>query len=814
MKRPLVFAAALCMSMILVFAAFEIPLSRTVREGTPLAGEETRQGMLSGILGRVSYSSGGSVRLEIEDAVFTEDGAAAEESPADGEEGIGTAEGAAPEAGEGISWAAGTVLVYADEEPSAPLGSRLVIRGEISLFPTPDNPGEFDQRAYYQAQNIQLRMTAEEVLSRDREKNYAVREAARRTRAWLGRGLSAVFEEEDAGVLYALLLGDRSRLSDELSDLYEAAGIRHVLTVSGMHVSLAAGAFSVIFGWLLSFIPWHRFPGIAGKRGYLVCRGLTAGLAVCFYTEMAGCGLPLRRAAAMYLLLLLAQAAGQSYDLLSSLSFALLAAVLPCPYVLLQASFQLSFACVLVIGCVFPPLSRLLHAETPLLRAFLLPAVLQMLTLPLQIFHYYVFHPLGFLANLLILPLVMWIVLFGFAAAALAHVFLPAALVAAGPAHAALAAVRYAAEMIRRLPVSTVIAGKPRLWQCVLYIALTAVFWLLLIRHRKKQAENALTALMSAGISPVKRLLRESRRSVPAVILAGWLLSAVFLLRPQDGALTVTSLYVGQGDCHVIRCGNEAYLIDGGSAFASPARSKILPYLKHEGIRHISFIMVSHADEDHMNGLAEVIRADGIRVDELVLSAWDRGGEKTAELEEEALSRGLAVRSVTEGGILTRGELSFRILSPGLSMPEEENDHSLVMLVSRGSFRGLFTGDIGAETEKRLAARYGSLLSDLDYLKAAHHGSKNSNTEAFLKAASPYAAVISCGRGNRYGHPHAEALERFAAAGCTVFRTDRMGAVRVSWDGDGPLTAASFRKESAAPLQELPEAELNTIINE
>ena len=809
MKRPLVFAAALCMSMILVFAALDIPLTREVREGTPIAEEETRQGSLSGILDRVSYSSAGSVRLEIEDAVFTECEAAAEEAAADGAE-----ERAALYSGKGDTWSAGTVLVYADEEPSAPLGSRLVIRGKLSRFPAPDNPGEFDQRAYYEAQNVLLRMTAEEVLTQGREKNYAVREAARRARAWLSRGLSAVFVEEDAAVLHALFLGDRSRLSDELTDLYEAAGIRHVLTVSGLHVSLAAGAFSVIFGWLLSFVPWQRLPGVWGRRGYLVCRGLTAGLAVCFYTEMAGCGLPLRRAALMYLLLLLAQAAGQSYDLLSSLSFALLAAVLPCPYVLFQASFQLSFACVLVIGWIFPPLCRFLYAETPLLRAFLLPAVLQILTVPLQLWHYCVYHPLGFLANLLILPLVMWIVLFGFAAAVLAHIFLPAGIMAAGPAHFTLAVTERAARLIRRFPVSTVITGKPRLWQILLYIALTGLSLFLLIRYRKKQAENALTALMNAGISPVKRLLGESRRCVLATVLLALGLSAVFLIRPPDRRLSITSLYVGQGDCHVIRCGREAYLIDGGSAFASPARSKILPYLKHEGIRHISFIMLSHADDDHMNGLAEVIGADGICVDELVLSAWDRGGEKTAGLEQEALSRGIAVRSVTEGGILTKGDLSFRILSPGLSLPEEENDCSLVMLVSCGSFRGLFTGDIGAETERRLAARYGSLLSELDYLKAAHHGSKNSSSEAFLKLAEPSLAVISCGRGNRYGHPHGETLERLTEAGSTVLRTDRSGAVRITLETDGSVTAATFKKETDEPLREdCPEGGLNTMIN-
>ena len=169
MKRPLVFAAVLCIIMILLFAAFGIPLSRAVREGTPLADEETRAGTLTGILGRVSYSSSGSVRLELEAAVFSE---------TDPEE--WTAAGMTAEHGGSTVWRAGKVLAYAEEEPAAPLGSRLVIRGTISLFPSPDDPGEFDQRAYYEAQDILLRITAEEIRTEGRAKRYPVREAARK----------------------------------------------------------------------------------------------------------------------------------------------------------------------------------------------------------------------------------------------------------------------------------------------------------------------------------------------------------------------------------------------------------------------------------------------------------------------------------------------------------------------------------------------------------------------------------------------------------------------------------------------------------
>ena len=805
MRRPLVFAALLLIGVILLLAAFDVPLTKTVREGTFLEDNETAEGTLRGRLARIAPSAGG-YRLIIEEAEFAEaaeDSLVAAGSSGAAETPLEAAEEIAETAPKASPRSVGTVLVYADTEPDAPLGSLLSVRGRLSLFPAPDNPGEFDQRAYYRAENILLRLSADEVRVEERQMKYPIREAARRVRSRLGSGLSAVFDEEDAGVMRALLLGDRSRLSDELEDLYDSAGIRHVLTVSGLHVTLVSGAAAAVFGWLLSFVPWQRLPGALGRRGYPVFRGLLAGLAVLFYTEVAGCGLPLRRAACMVLLLLLAAAARRSYDLLSALAFALIIAVLPCPYVLFQASFQLSFACVLVIGWVFPPLCRLLYMETPLGRAFLLPPVLALFTLPLQLMHYYAWHPLGFLGNLLIVPLVMWILILGLAAAVTAQIFLPAGLVLAGPAHIALLAVKEFCRLVRRLPVSTVITGEPQLWQSAVYAVLTAAALLILVRRRKKREEAAFTAIMTAGSGPIRRLLRESRECVLLLILLGWALSALFLIRPRDDALTVTSLYVGQGDCHVIRADGETYLVDGGSSGQSPARSKIIPYLKHEGIRRISFMMLSHADEDHMNGLAEVLATDGLRVDELVLSGWDRGSEMTAELEAAAQAARVPVRSVFEGDILSRGGSVFRILAPGRTESAEENDDSLVMLLSRAGFRALFTGDIGAEKEEELAARYGPVLQGLDLLKAAHHGSRFSSGAAFLQTTSPTFAVISCGRNNRYGHPHEETLERLAAAGAAVLRTDLGGAIRFTVDGENMIKVTSYRLYTKEPIKEI-----------
>ena len=205
--------------------------------------------------------------------------------------------------------------------------------------------------------------------------------------------------------------------------------------------------------------------------------------------------------------------------------------------------------------------------------------------------------------------------------------------------------------------------------------------------------------------------------------------------------------------------------------------------------------------DTHIHGFADhdVMDCDPAGIDAMCEALARRGTTSilattlTASLEQTALSHGIPVRSAAEGGTLTKGSLSFRILSPALSRPNEENDYSLVLLISLESFRGLFTGDIGAETEMQLIGRYGDLLRDLDYLKAAHHGSRFSSCEDFIRLTSPTFTVISCGRNNSYGHPHEETLERLREGESTALRTDLAGAVRVSVNEENSLTVECYR---------------------
>ena len=223
----------------------------------------------------------------------------------------------------------------------------------------------------------------------------------------------------------------------------------------------------------------------------------------------------------------------------------------------------------------------------------------------------------------------------------------------------------------------------------------------------------------------------------------------------------------------------------------------VLPYLKNQGISQIDGIFISHTDQDHINGVKELLEYMGkglttIRAGYLILPAWAERPDAWRELAEAAKTAGVKVVTAGKGDELPCGKVSFSVLWPEKNATGKDvNEEAMVMELSFGDFQMLFTGDIGADTEKKLLAAGG--LEDVDCLKVGHHGSRYSTTEAFLEKIKPEVAIISCSSTNTYGHPSPETVERLKAAGSQVEYTMKNGAITVETDGK-KLKIGRFRK--------------------
>ena len=239
--------------------------------------------------------------------------------------------------------------------------------------------------------------------------------------------------------------------------------------------------------------------------------------------------------------------------------------------------------------------------------------------------------------------------------------------------------------------------------------------------------------------------------------------------------LEVHYIDVGQGSATLLKSGRHAMLIDTGD---SDQGTKIQLYLTKQGVENLDYLVLTHPDADHIGGAPVIITKFGIG--QLFLSNYEKDNKTTQKVRDAMQYKGLTASDYQVGDTFALGNASFTILGPAKEYADS-NNASIALMVQNGNNRFLFTGDCEAEAEADLIASGADLSADV-YL-AGHHGSDTASSQAFMDAVSPTYAVISCGEGNSYGHPHAEVLNRFRSMGIQVFRTDEQGSIVAESDG-------------------------------
>ena len=636
-------------------------------------------------------------------------------------------------------------------------GTEIALVGRLSAFDPPMNPGEPDYRLWYRTRGIDYRVAVSrtQIL---REPGRSARGLLFRLRSALSRSLSEVAADADeAGLFRAVLLGDRQGLSSEDRDLFRLGGIAHILAISGLHLSLIGQGLRALLRRLGA--------GIAVSD-------IAAGAFLVFYVLLIDAGPSALRALIMFLCLLAADLLGRSYDLLSALGLAGILLLAGQPLYALDAGFQLSFAAMAGIGGIRPVFERYLGKRRPPagLGGLLAGLSVQLATLPLAAWHYHEISLLGILLNLAAVPLMTWALASVMAGAVFGLAAASAGIFFAGTAHYIFAGLLALCRAVSDLPAACVRTGRPSSMQMILwYLLLFTVLAAFRLHTRRRGKEPSL---------PERRKRRQTaRRLLPILSLS--LLVLLLLPVPRRG-FCLTALYVGQGDGLVIEADGRVFVSDfGSSSRRSAGEDVLLPYLKYRGISRVDAVFLSHADEDHTNGIPALLADPSVTVGRIFLAEGQRGAPEWEPFLQEAENAGVPVEYLRQGSVLAAGALSVSVLLPGDADGSAGNGDSMVLLLSRGDARVLLTGDLGEAQE----AAYAACFPDIDVLKTAHHGSRSSTTEAFLQAVRPELAVISCGIGNVYGHPAPETLARLAAAGAEVFVTADCGAVTLREEG-------------------------------
>lgn len=634
------------------------------------------------------------------------------------------------------------IKVYLNKEEQIRIGMFLRVCGKLEEIPGPRNPGEFDSKQYYACRKIYYQMKEGEVCDKSIGYSYFgqfLQEIRQKAETILDEAAGAY-----AGIFQAMILGERGNLDAETKMQYQMAGIMHILAISGLHISFVGMGF-------------FRLLKKAGTGNGVA--GAVSAFLIYAYGIVTGGSVSAMRAVGMFLVLVGAGIAGRSYDLLSAMALSAIVLLLDAPAYLYNVSFLLSFGAVIGIGALTPEICSLLNLKKRTAKSLAGSVIVWLITLPIALHAYGEVSLAGVILNLLVLPTSGIVLASGIFALPVGIFVIEIAKRVVFPGKCVLFLYEKLCEVVGWIPHSTWIAGSPQLWQCAVYYVMLGVAF--------------------AGVKWGKKAA-----SVALVIFA-----VVFLGYHSRNGLAITCLDIGQGDCCVLKMpGGENFLIDGGSSNKkNTAVYQILPYLKNQGIAILDGIFVSHTDQDHISGIEELLelctqKLTTVRVKNLILPDWDTTGGEYEKLKMLAEQTGIRVQTVREGNLLKTKEAQIEILAPENGADgSDTNEDGMVMKVHFGKFRGLFTGDIGAETEKKLL----DSMEDVDFLKVAHHGSKYSTCQGFLDVVSPEIAVISCSAKNTYGHPSADTIKKLEDCGAQVEYTMKNGAITVRTDGEG-----------------------------
>ena len=647
----------------------------------------------------------------------------------------------------------GDVVVYCDSK-SAQLGDYMKAYGKIGLFKSATNEGEFDRARFYRSQGIDFSVKADDIKT-SAGKHAWYYHRLERLRDTLSASLLSVTDETTAGVLSSMLLGDKSYLDDEIKDLYQVSGISHILAISGLHISIVGMVF-------------YRL--LRKRRVSYTAAFICSAALILSYAVMTGNAVSTRRAVGMFILTMLAAALGRCADMLNSLGIMVIYLLWDNPMVLGYAGFVFSVGAILAIGIVTPVMSA------PKGEKFWASVSIQLPMLPVVAMNYYELPLFAVFVNLVVIPALPVIFIFGLLASVAGCVGAIPGKVLVFPAFAVLKLYELLCSLVMKLPGASVITGAPDGYRIFLFYAVMSGF-LVAFSLKKRAIERGLREK-----SPI--LYNVQRAACTAVLLA------ILLVKPKTAA-QLDILDVGQGDGIFYRFeSGTCIFIDGGSSDRKQlGENVILPFLKYNGVPGISYWFVSHADSDHISGLSEVIDS-GYTIEHIVVAEAAAKEAAMDELLFKAREAGIDVCLMSKGdsieinaasglrNTVNEGTDGVMCLYPGTTdTASDRNDMCLVLKLTDGAFSGIFGGDIPAEVEKELVAEYGKELS-VDFYKANHHGSKYSGSKEWLEALSPRWAAVSCAAENRYGHPADEAMERLTDAKCRIFYTMESGQIK------------------------------------
>ena len=628
-------------------------------------------------------------------------------------------------------------LYFDDMESIAP-GD--VITADVKLRYTPE--GGSEDSTYHKGEGVFLLGYAGEDMEIEKAHQLPGKYFPAYLRKTIAQQIAKIFPKSTAAFAKALLLGDDSDLVFQDDYAFQKSGIRHIIAVSGLHVS-------ILFAVLYFFI---------GRNGLLT---LLIGVPVLFlFAAVAGFTPSVVRACLMQGLIILSIAVDKEYDPVTALSFAATVMLLINPLTVTSVSFQLSVGSMIGISVFSGRIRNYLQSEKRLgmprgksiksrLKRWFIGSIsvsigALIFTMPLCAIHFGMVSMISIVTNLLTLWVVFYIFCGIMAGCILSALWMPLGIAVGWIVSVPIQYVLLVARLFSKIPFGVAYTDSP---YTVLWIICT---FLLILAFSLFKKRSAILLVISVcflyGLS----------------MLATW-------AEPRLDGFRLTVLDVGQGQCVLLQCKDEAYLIDCGGNDSKRTANIALNALGSQGITRLDGLILTHYDDDHAGGAVYLTQV--FPVEQVYLPDSDPENEIRCLLEEQDLP----IVWVRKNMDLSCGPGELSIYP--IKNQSQGNESSMCILFQGENCDILITGDRNMDGESQLLEQ--ADIPNLEVLVVGHHGASTSTGLELLYKTKPDIAVISVGEDNLYDHPHREVLERLERAGCLIRRTDREGNIMI-----------------------------------
>lgn len=605
------------------------------------------------------------------------------------------------------------------------IGDTVEFKSTISHGNIKRNEADFDEIRYFKIKGIEYKTFPDDVTvtGHSNTLGYFVKKISLSLQSTINK----LYPQREAGLMTAMLLGDRNNLDDELYDLYREAGIVHIIAISGMHISILAGIILILVK------PLGRYISSA-----------IVILFMCFYIILTGGSVSVVRSGIMMFFYILSGLISRKYDLISSTALACTLLLFVNPYYIFDLGFQYSFIAVFTIGFTSEILKKY-KIENKFINLIVISIAISLTTKPITVYNFYYINCIDFIVNILVVSLSEFILIFGLISAIVGTFMLNIGVFLSGSVYVVLKVIEYISEFSLSFPFAHVQTGAISMISFLLmYIALIFIY----------------------------KILMGKIYAIFPLVLSAVILFVGINTGYDDFEMYV--IYVGQGDCAVIRDDDKCYIMDAGSSEYKNYGEILFNELQYNNINKIDGIYISHMDYDHMGGVTEV--AELMPVENIYISEYCDKNENYNMLIDYASENNINIEYVNENyeEQLTEN-MSIKLVYTDKNAVSTNNS-SAVYKVTYGGKSILFTGDIDSDIMDKASD---TAEINADILKVPHHGSSGSISEKFVAAVSPELAVNSAGNNNIYGHPSGETIAFYNSMDIPFLSTNYNGMVKI-----------------------------------